>query len=158
MGLDQKPETNLQNLTTTRESDGIFDQENSSQLKSEFVQYPPESVAIAPQKKGRRWYLVKGGILFLILNLGIEGFRYFSPQANCCVRDPEPQQYVGSMNRAQQAKFAENGRFANSVNELGLGIKTQTDYFKYSVSATKTTVFNYGIPYKRVVAQKISIN
>ncbi|MDQ2097255.1 MAG: type IV pilin-like G/H family protein [Tychonema bourrellyi B0820] len=147
MELDQKPETNLQHLTTTPETDGIFDQEKSSPLKSEVVQSPPEAVAIAPQKKGRRWYLVKGGILFLILNLGIEGSNYFSPKSSCCVR-PEPEQYVHSINRGLQATFAENGTFTNSVNELGLGIKTQTKHFKYSVSTTKTAAFSYGIPYK----------
>ncbi|HLO50122.1 MAG TPA: type IV pilin-like G/H family protein [Kamptonema sp.] len=130
--------------------------ENQSLLNGKVMQPQPESETVAPKKKGILWYLVKGGILFLILNLGIEGFRYFFTDSNyskysMCRNGlpyPEARQYVGSMYRAQQAKFAENGRFANSIDELKLGIKTQTTTFKYSVSATKTAAFSYGIPYK----------
>jgi type II secretory pathway pseudopilin PulG len=58
----------------------------------------------------------------------------------------EGKEYVGSMNRAQQAYYAENSVFSTSVNALGLGIKTEKTNFKYSVSATKKAAFNYGIP------------
>ena len=58
----------------------------------------------------------------------------------------EAKGYVGAMNRTQQEKFAENGTFANSVDELGLGIKTKTRNFRYSVNVTKNAAFSYGIP------------
>ncbi|WP_449416941.1 type IV pilin-like G/H family protein [Phormidium nigroviride] len=61
----------------------------------------------------------------------------------------EAKQYVGSMNRAQQAYFAEKSAFATSVDALGLGIKTETTNYKYSVRATKNAAFNYGISKKR---------
>ena len=57
----------------------------------------------------------------------------------------EARQYVGSMNRAQQALFIEKNAFATSVDALGIGIKTETTNFKYSVRATKKAVFNYGV-------------
>ena len=52
-------------------------------------------------------------------------------------KQSEGKQYVDSMNRAQQAKFAENGTFSTSVDTLGLGIKTEITNYKYSVGATK---------------------
>ncbi|MEG4802311.1 type IV pilin-like G/H family protein [Microcoleus sp. ARI1-B5] len=59
--------------------------------------------------------------------------------------EPEPKRYVGSMNKAQQAHFAEKGAFSASVDALGIGIRTETTNFKYSVSATKQVAFNYGV-------------
>ncbi|MEG4107851.1 type IV pilin-like G/H family protein [Microcoleus sp. S13_C5] len=60
-------------------------------------------------------------------------------------KESEAKMYVGSMNRAQQALFIETSAFATSVNTLGIGIKTETTNFKYSVSATKQIAFNYGV-------------
>ncbi|MEG4810833.1 type IV pilin-like G/H family protein [Microcoleus sp. F8-D3] len=60
-------------------------------------------------------------------------------------KQSEAKHYVGSMNRAQQALFIEKSAFATSVNVLGLGIKTETTNYKYSVRATKQTAFNYGV-------------
>ena len=63
-------------------------------------------------------------------------------------KESEAKQYVSSMNRAQQAIFIEKSAFATSVNALGLGIKTETKNYKYSVRATKQTAFNYGVSKK----------
>jgi hypothetical protein len=52
------------------------------------------------------------------------------------------------MNRAQQSIFIEKSAFATSVNALGIGIKTETKNYKYSVRATKQTAFNYGVSKK----------
>jgi type IV pilus assembly protein PilA len=60
-------------------------------------------------------------------------------------RQSEGKQYVGSMNRAQQAYFAEKGILSNSVNALELGIKTQTTNYNYSTVATKNAAFSYGV-------------
>ena len=49
------------------------------------------------------------------------------------------------MNREQQAIFVEKSAFATSFNALGLGIKTETTNYKYSVRATKKAGFNYGV-------------
>ena len=58
----------------------------------------------------------------------------------------EAKYYVGLMNKAQQAKYAENGAFSNSINALSLGIKTQTTNYNYSIIATKNAAFTYGVP------------
>jgi len=60
----------------------------------------------------------------------------------------EGKQNVGSMNRAQQAYFLETNEFADSVAELGIGIKTQTENYEYSIRATPLTAFNYGVSRK----------
>lgn len=61
------------------------------------------------------------------------------------VKQGEGKQYVGLMNRAQQAYFYENNALANSVDALKLGIKTETNNYKYSIRATKTAAFNYAV-------------
>jgi type IV pilus assembly protein PilA len=58
-------------------------------------------------------------------------------------RQSEAKQYVASMNKAQQASFAENNAFATSIDALGLGIKTETTNYKYSLRVTQTSAFSY---------------
>lgn len=60
-------------------------------------------------------------------------------------KESEPKQYIGSMNCAQKGKIAENGTFANSVDKLELGIKTDTVSYKYSVKVLNKAAFNYGV-------------
>ena len=60
-------------------------------------------------------------------------------------KESEGKQYVGAMNRAQQAYYAENTGFTSSVANLGLGIRTETGNYKYSISTGNKAVFNYGV-------------
>jgi len=60
-------------------------------------------------------------------------------------KQSEAKQYVGAMNKAQQAYFAENNAFSSYLQALGIGIKTETTNFKYSISATKKAAFNYAV-------------
>jgi len=57
----------------------------------------------------------------------------------------EAKQYVSSINKGQQAKYAEDGAFSNSLEALGLGFKTKTTHYKYSIIATKNAAFSYGV-------------
>jgi hypothetical protein len=57
----------------------------------------------------------------------------------------EARQYVSSMSRGQQVYFAEKNAFSSSVDALGIGIKTETTNFKYSIRATKKAAFNYAL-------------
>jgi type IV pilus assembly protein PilA len=59
----------------------------------------------------------------------------------------EAKQYVSSMNRAQQAYYAENSAFSSYI-PAWLGIKTETNNYKYSTRATQTAAFNYGVAKK----------
>ena len=48
-------------------------------------------------------------------------------------RESEGEQYIGSMNRAQQAFYAENKKFATEIDELGLGIEKETENYRYQI-------------------------
>jgi len=54
-------------------------------------------------------------------------------------------QYVKSINKGQQAYFAEKTVFSTSVKALGIGIKTETENYKYSLMTPKKATFNYGV-------------
>ena len=49
------------------------------------------------------------------------------------VRQSEAKQYISSMNKGQQAFYAENARFTSTLGELGLGIKSETENYSYSI-------------------------
>ncbi|AFZ08265.1 general secretion pathway protein H [Oscillatoria nigro-viridis PCC 7112] len=91
------------------------------------------------------------GCLLLLMGMGVIGaiaLPSFLNTSHSC-RIPEAKLYVSSMNRAQQALFIEKNAFATSVDALGIGIKTETTNFKYSIRATKKAVFNYGLSKKK---------
>jgi type IV pilus assembly protein PilA len=54
-------------------------------------------------------------------------------------KQAEAKQNVGSMNRSQQAYFLENDQFATSVSGIGIGIKTQTVNYYYTVTTKGAT-------------------
>ena len=63
-------------------------------------------------------------------------------------RAARARQYIDSMNRAQQAKYAENGAFSNFFDALGFDIETETANsrnHKYSIGATKNAAFSYAV-------------
>ncbi|MEG3846797.1 type IV pilin-like G/H family protein [Microcoleus sp. herbarium19] len=87
-------------------------------------------------------------LLMCILLASVIGVLVFSSFFLCGAnkaKQSEAKQYVGSMNRVQQAQFAENGSFSTSVAALGLGIKTETANYKYLLRSTKQTAFNYAV-------------
>ncbi|MEG4963173.1 MULTISPECIES: type IV pilin-like G/H family protein [unclassified Microcoleus] len=90
------------------------------------------------------------GCLVLLMGIGVIGAIALPSFLNASNKPmiSEAKQYVGSMNRAQQALFIEKSAFATSVDALGIEIKTETTNYKYSVRATKQTAFNYGLSKK----------
>jgi hypothetical protein len=60
-------------------------------------------------------------------------------------KEAEGKQYVISMNKAQQAYYAQNTGFTSSIANLGLGIKPESTNYKYSISTGNKAVFNYGV-------------
>lgn len=61
------------------------------------------------------------------------------------IKQAEARDYVSSINKGQQAYFAEKTVFSTSVKALGTGIKTETENYKYSLVTTKKATFNYGV-------------
>ena len=48
-------------------------------------------------------------------------------------REAEGRQNLGSMSRAQQAYYLESSKFATTIEELGIGIKPETENYRYQV-------------------------
>lgn len=89
-------------------------------------------------------------LVLFSLNLGIEMAKHIiRPFLGYATKatSSEAKQYVGSMNRGQQAYFAENATFAdNIIEDLQIGVKSQTDHYNYSLETTKMAAFSYAIP------------
>nr|WP_290226689.1 type IV pilin-like G/H family protein [Trichocoleus desertorum] len=63
----------------------------------------------------------------------------------------EAKQFVGALNRAQQAYYRDNNRFSRDVPTLRLEMSQQTNNFTYSTLATSKAVFNYGLARRNYV-------
>lgn len=48
-------------------------------------------------------------------------------------RQSEGKTYIGTMNRAHQAYFLENNKFATTIEELQIGIKSETENYIYKI-------------------------
>ena len=48
-------------------------------------------------------------------------------------QESEAKQYTNSMNRGQQAFYAENAKFATTIDELGIGINSETENYRYKI-------------------------
>ncbi|MEG3954914.1 type IV pilin-like G/H family protein [Microcoleus sp. herbarium2] len=60
-------------------------------------------------------------------------------------KQAEAREYVSSINKIQQAYFAEKNVFSASVKPLGIGIKTETENYKSSIRKSKKATFNHGV-------------
>lgn len=83
-----------------------------------------------PQIPNKIKTLVGAGAIVLTLS-GI-ALPSFTNQANKA-KQSEAKQYVASMNKGQQAVFAEKTSFASKIPDLGRGIKSETDNYKYQI-------------------------
>ncbi|MEG4012047.1 MULTISPECIES: type IV pilin-like G/H family protein [unclassified Microcoleus] len=104
---------------------------------------------ILPDKKRKSWVGTFLKITFIYFPMGsiILGAIALPNLLSCGnkAKQSEAKQYVSSMNRAQQAYFAEKGVFATSLDALDLGLKSQTTNYNYSVIAGEKAAFSYGV-------------
>jgi type IV pilus assembly protein PilA len=61
------------------------------------------------------------------------------------IKQAEAREYVSSIHKGQQAYFAEKSVFSTSIKALGIGSKTETENYNYSLRTTKKATFNYGV-------------
>ena len=101
-----------------------------TEFKAKFLQH------INKRRQDEGFTLIELLVVIIIIGiLSAIALPSFLNQANKA-KQTEAKQYVSSMNKGQQAYFAENTKFATDVPNLGLGIKTQTNNYKYAVGAT----------------------
>ena len=63
----------------------------------------------------------------------------------------EAKNNIGALNRAQQAYYLEYQEFTTDLAQLGVGLKTETVNYRYSIGGTKQAVFNYGVSRKKTL-------
>ena len=52
-------------------------------------------------------------------------------------KQSEARVYIGSINRGQQAYYLDNEKFASQVEELGLGIESDSRYYRYEIKTVE---------------------
>ncbi|PAX56963.1 type IV pilin-like G/H family protein [Brunnivagina elsteri] len=124
-----------------------------NELKAKFLQH------ILSKKKGDEGFtLIELLVVIIIIGiLSAIALPSFLNQANKA-KQSEAKTYIGSMNRAQQAYFAENGGFVGStagdMGKLGLGVNTSTANYTYKIAGgggTVTLVTNQAQPQKSAI-------
>ena len=70
----------------------------------------------------------------VIAVLSIPYYAVTSPGQANKARESEARTYIGSINRGQQAFRMENSSFAEDIDEIGLGIPSESDHYKYEIT------------------------
>ncbi len=91
------------------------------------------------------WVKGLGCLLFLgLIGLVMSPLLLSNSTANR-VKNLESRHSVGGMNRGQQDYFVTHNNFAQSLNDLQIGIRPKTQYFRYSTQSLDHAAFQYGI-------------
>lgn len=108
-----------------------------TEFKAKFLQH------VAKRKREGGFTLIELLVVIIIIGiLSAIALPSFLNQANKA-KQSEAKQYLSSINKGQQAFYAENGGFVGTLEEgqddsfekLGLGIRTETKNFTYDVAS-----------------------
>ena len=101
-----------------------------TEFKAKFLQH------VAKKRKEEGFTLIELLVVIIIIGiLSAIALPSFLNQANKA-KQSEAKQYLASINKGQQAYYAENGSFIidpTNISQLGLGIKTATSNYSYTV-------------------------
>ncbi|MBD2627877.1 type IV pilin-like G/H family protein [Trichormus variabilis] len=101
-----------------------------TELKAKFIQH-----LLGKKKENEGFTLIELLVVIIIIGiLSAIALPSFLNQANKA-RESEAKQYVGSMNRAQQAYYLEKQSFSSLIGDLGLGIQSNTTNYEYTITA-----------------------
>ena len=98
-----------------------------TEFKAKFLQH------VAKKRKEEGFTLIELLVVIIIIGiLSAIALPSFLNQANKA-KQSEAKQYIASLNKGQQAFFVENNAITTEVAKLGLGIKTSTQNYTYSI-------------------------
>lgn len=101
-----------------------------TEFKAKFLQH------INKRRQDQGFTLIELLVVIIIIGiLSAIALPAFLSQANKA-KQSEGKQYVSSINKGQQAYYAENTAFGSNIAVLGLGLKTQTTNYNYAVGST----------------------
>jgi type IV pilus assembly protein PilA len=101
-----------------------------TEFKAKFLQH------INKRRQDQGFTLIELLVVIIIIGiLSAIALPSFLSQANKA-KQTEAKQYVSSLNKGLQAYYAENTKFTTDVNLLGLGLKTSTTNYGYTIGAT----------------------
>jgi len=108
---------------------------------------PQEEAQPRKQKRSRqilRWSIY-GLLTFGALAIAAIAFLGSSSSCGTKAKSSEARTYVGSMGRAQQAFWLENEALGRSIPALAIGIKEETDNYKYDLQSFDLVAYHYGV-------------
>ena len=116
-----------------------------SELKAKFLQH------LAGKKKDQGFTLIELLVVIIIIGiLSAIALPSFLNQANKA-KQSEAKQYVGTLNRVQQAYYLEKSQFASDMIPLANPVPSSTENYAYAPSAvtsSSTNVTNSGVSNK----------
>jgi len=99
-----------------------------TEFKAKFLQH------INKRRQDKGFTLIELLVVIIIIGiLSAIALPAFLNQANKA-KQSEGKQYISSINKGQQAYYAENNYFGSDVAALGLGLKTATTNYNYYVT------------------------
>ncbi|WP_068814627.1 type IV pilin-like G/H family protein [Phormidesmis priestleyi] len=112
-----------------------------SELKAKFLQH------LVGKKKDQGFTLIELLVVIIIIGiLSAIALPSFLNQANKA-KQSEAKQYVGTLNRTQQARYLEKSNFSSDFNGLANPVPATTSNYDYTLQAVATdatSVINYG--------------